>query len=62
MNFLYYVLGVVFTVVLTILYDVFTTSAIQLDQSTLINLTFSGIIAAVAFFIADILVSRKKNN
>jgi hypothetical protein len=62
MNFLYYVVGIVFNVILSILYKVFAQGAIELNQQTLIDLTFTSIIAAVAFFMADILISKRKNS
>ncbi len=61
MNIFYYFLGSVVFIIFKVLYDVFRNGESRLTVGLLIDYGILGILAAIAFFIADYALFKKKS-
>jgi hypothetical protein len=59
MQVFYYILGAFLFIVMSIVYSVIKLGGISLNVPTLIDYCVSGLIAGVAFFVADYLMAKK---
>jgi nitrogen fixation-related uncharacterized protein len=60
MNILQYVIGVFVYAVVIILYAVFKSGGINLNQATLIEIAIQAVLAGLSFFLVDYLINRNK--
>lgn len=59
MNVIYYLLGGFLTLIGIITYRFFQNGSYVINQSNLVDLLATAIIAGIAFFVADYLMSKK---